>query len=656
MSKTLDSYLLKKLTTPRFLIMQKYLFIFLFVFYCGILLSQTPLPGGVSTPGLWLQTNEEFRYHSSLAETYQDPLDPLESEKFTLNYNPVKYLRAAQYRFKLEELNRDQLTVFCIYQQRDTLQENHIWSIEPMGKASYELTSFRFADLQDYRYRDLRVYSQKYPELHTYTHHKDSTYSGSAYIQLGKKPQNENLPIEDFTGILPEVIVYTRVLSPLERSKVESYLSVKYGLSLRQNPPSDYLDSEGNTTWNHEENKQYNHNIFALFRDDASGLWQPRSSSSYIPEQMSLQYTSPEEVEDLEYIFVSDNAGDYELSYRNNGQPKKIGREWRISSNHFRKVDLLLNSATIENRNKEERLYLVIDPLGNPSESSFPKEYLPFPQETESIKFEGHTFDSDGNQADIFTIAEAPDMFVQTKIEFPLCQSRLPGYLSVKVEGGKAPYTLTLQTPDGKTVEQWYQSSTQEIHTIEVALGDYLLKTEDTAGRIYQVPFYMESSGAPEIQLEEQYTLIEGQSLFLDASVDMESGTTYQWYKDGKQLSQSPKLHIRGVGRYEVRVQTQSGCMTRKGIEVKGQPANNIRSVDIFPNPSQGNYMVRIILHRKANTHIGIYTIDGKLLEQKNLGEDHYFLYRGHLETPGVYLIRIQTEDDSTTQKLLIKP
>ena len=43
-----------------------------------------------------------------------------------------------------------------------------------------------------------------------------------------------------FDGYSPEVIIYGRYLTPAERRKVESYLAVKYGITLN----NSYLDSE----------------------------------------------------------------------------------------------------------------------------------------------------------------------------------------------------------------------------------------------------------------------------------------------------------------------------------------------------------------------------------------------------------------------------
>lgn len=64
-------------------------------------------------------------------------------------------------------------------------------------------------------------------------------------------------------GYAPELIVFGRMLTPDERRKVESYLAVKYGITLK----GSYLDSGGNLIWDSEENKAYHHRVTAIGND-----------------------------------------------------------------------------------------------------------------------------------------------------------------------------------------------------------------------------------------------------------------------------------------------------------------------------------------------------------------------------------------------------
>lgn len=82
---------------------------------------------------------------------------------------------------------------------------------------------------------------------------------------------------EEFDGYTPEFIVYSRYLTPLERRRAESYLAVKYGITL----DGSYLDSDGNLLWDRDEVPAYHNRVAAYGNDAAGGLEQPMSATSY---------------------------------------------------------------------------------------------------------------------------------------------------------------------------------------------------------------------------------------------------------------------------------------------------------------------------------------------------------------------------------------
>ncbi|REE83588.1 putative secreted protein (Por secretion system target) [Lutibacter oceani] len=87
-----------------------------------------------------------------------------------------------------------------------------------------------------------------------------------------------------FEGRIVEVITYSAKkddTSPTdERNKVQSYLAVKYGITLGVNGTSqDYVDSDGTVIWDQSVNSGYNYDIAGIGRDDASELNQKQSRS-----------------------------------------------------------------------------------------------------------------------------------------------------------------------------------------------------------------------------------------------------------------------------------------------------------------------------------------------------------------------------------------
>lgn len=78
---------------------------------------------------------------------------------------------------------------------------------------------------------------------------------------------------------IQELITYTTALSAADQLRVNSYLAIKYGTTLSQTTPQNYLNSASNIIWNAATNSGYGNNIAGIGRDDASALNQKQSQS-----------------------------------------------------------------------------------------------------------------------------------------------------------------------------------------------------------------------------------------------------------------------------------------------------------------------------------------------------------------------------------------
>jgi len=87
-----------------------------------------------------------------------------------------------------------------------------------------------------------------------------------------------------YDGRIAEVITYSATNSDVDltaaRNRIQSYLAVKYGITLGINGTSqDYVDSDGTVIWDQSVNTGYNYDIAGIGRDDAAELNQKQSSS-----------------------------------------------------------------------------------------------------------------------------------------------------------------------------------------------------------------------------------------------------------------------------------------------------------------------------------------------------------------------------------------
>lgn len=87
-----------------------------------------------------------------------------------------------------------------------------------------------------------------------------------------------------FDGRIAEVITYSATNNDSDltqaRNRIQSYLAVKYGITLGVNGTSqDYVDSDGTVIWDQSANSGYNYDIAGIGRDDDSELNQKQSRS-----------------------------------------------------------------------------------------------------------------------------------------------------------------------------------------------------------------------------------------------------------------------------------------------------------------------------------------------------------------------------------------
>ena len=85
----------------------------------------------------------------------------------------------------------------------------------------------------------------------------------------------------DLIGNIPEFVIFKTALDASERARVESYLAIKYGITLTSGASSgNYVDSDGTIIWEGQTagaDVTYANDVIAIGRDDAQGLEQIKS-------------------------------------------------------------------------------------------------------------------------------------------------------------------------------------------------------------------------------------------------------------------------------------------------------------------------------------------------------------------------------------------
>ena len=90
-------------------------------------------------------------------------------------------------------------------------------------------------------------------------------------------------------GRVGEIITFSSRATDIQRSNIQSYLAIKYGITLGVNGTSmNYTNSAGTTIWDATANVGYNYDITGIGRDDLSKLNQKQSKSVNTSDEITI--------------------------------------------------------------------------------------------------------------------------------------------------------------------------------------------------------------------------------------------------------------------------------------------------------------------------------------------------------------------------------
>ncbi|MEM6641855.1 MAG: T9SS type A sorting domain-containing protein [Bacteroidota bacterium] len=144
-------------------------------------------------------------------------------------------------------------------------------------------------------------------------------------------------------GDFSEFIFYEQELSEADRQRVETYLALKYGITLSTDTDGDavtletgtidegdYVTSGGATVWDASANSAYHFQIAGVGRDDNSGLLQTTSQSVNSNSVLSITETS---FNDQEFVVLGNNNVGLTSSTSASSFERQLNRIWKIQNN-----------------------------------------------------------------------------------------------------------------------------------------------------------------------------------------------------------------------------------------------------------------------------------------------------------------------------------
>lgn len=168
----------------------------------------------------------------------------------------------------------------------------------------------------------------------------DTTVIGVNPSRLIERPSD---PLY-FDGIVSEIIILESSISLPLQQRLESYLAIKYGITLDNTDNADhviegnYINAVDEVVWDVTQNLIYHHNVIGIAKDETSSLDQTKSSNSALTDpRLTIAHddiNAPLSLNDGQYFIVGDdNVAFEEVDFEiTDTIGNRIGTVWKVQN------------------------------------------------------------------------------------------------------------------------------------------------------------------------------------------------------------------------------------------------------------------------------------------------------------------------------------
>ncbi len=331
---------------------------------------------------------------------------------------------------------------------------------------------------------------------------------------------------QPFNGAIAEVITYNADLSIADINKVESYLALKYGITLSQTSAygianSNYTASDGTQIWNASANSAYGKNIIGIGRDDASVLLQKQTRSVHNNALIYLYNgstagtfpamntdNSTTITADKSFIIAGDNGSSAALTGCTAGNRiVRMGRVWKAqkTGTGITQVTIAVNTSDVAATIKK----LIVSP--DPTFASTATTVYTLATGGGKL-YATITL----NNNDYFTFG-SDSLQVTLAATAPSCTNPTSGSIATTVTGGVAPYTYL-----------WTPSAQATANLTNVAAGTYTLTVSQGVCQ-YTQQAIITPVVLPATPTVNSPTICSGSTAAFTVQ-NIQTGITYNWY------------------------------------------------------------------------------------------------------------------------------
>jgi hypothetical protein len=476
-----------------------------------------------------------------------------------------------------------------------------------------------------------------------------------------------DLLFEEEKGIneLMELIYIPKVITELDKNSIESYLSIKYGISLTTD--KNYYCSSRKKIWNATLNSEYNHSVTGIGRDDLLNLNQNQSGNSkkeglYIGINKVAVTNAANHglISDKTFMLWGNNKGTPTLKQSNSSEAMKTMKKvWKVQttsedSASSIKTQICINTKELllDNDN-EEPIWIATDTTASEKFNYTAATYQKVSKsQNDTLYFDKMQFKN--NTTSLFTFVKAPEIFVFSDVSFSNCSPTNGGKIEIKIVGGAAPYSIRLKSD---LFEKSMVSNNTNFAVDDLPIGNYEVEVSSgtlTSKSNVKVNFIESNS----ITMSTQYNLNSDNEVIIAPLISTSKATyTYEWFKKDTLISTENKITLKETGNYILVVTNDFGC--KKDFPfIVFTPQNTVENKYVLsPNPVKSGaiFSIQFQFSEVMEVTIIISELNGKIIRSKNLGSIQTYEYKDSLLTSGTYLITVIQNGISQTTKLIIQ-
>ncbi len=391
----------------------------IFIFILSLTVFSVKPQGSLTDASIWLKANTgtvpstgtgSLTFWSSLGSTFGITIigTPTFNE-IGYNYNPKIHLNGNDNYLEHTEVTLG--SVYAVLQLEDlTRQYTHLstWrdvSIAPHANGNLHGGSDGVSGAYQFNYGTeftqnnvwktnglLVGYSNPYSGIHQLV---SAVATGGDQVVYGDRLlggqrgglSTQNIPERDWLGDVSEIILTPGNSTIAERRNIESYLAIKYGITLDNSgggTQGDYTSAISGIVWDASNLPSYHNNVIGIARENAINFYQKQSHTVddttrvFVGDLVTTNVANTGTIPNDGYLVVGNNQGKMCATTASNAEMpnlcsvtplySRIEREWKVNRSFMSSdfgMDFKMNSCAVLGSINPAHLRLLVDNDGD---------------------------------------------------------------------------------------------------------------------------------------------------------------------------------------------------------------------------------------------------------------------------------------------------